>query len=94
MTKLLSKNILSPILFGLAVWMASTAPTRANPANPEIPSVTPEAGNSLVINDDKISQTREAVDIKPGDWAYQTLQALSTKYGCSNTPSGDKILSR
>ncbi len=94
MTKLLSRSILSPILFGLAVWMASTAPTRANPANTGTHSVTSAASNSLVVNDEQISQAREAVDIKPGDWAYQTLQALSTKYGCSNSPTGDRVLSR
>jgi hypothetical protein len=105
MTKLLSKNILSPILVGLAVWMAATSPTRANPSNtgatiaqntdpqsvtaPATPGVT----SSLATNDE-LNQAREAIEIKPGDWADRTLQALSTKYGCSNTPTGEKILSR
>jgi hypothetical protein len=100
MTKLLSTNIVSPILVGLAVWMAATAPTRANPnsnaTTPQhhTPSSITDPVVSLVANDEQLNQARAATEIKPGDWAYQTLQALSNKYGCSDTPTGTKILSR
>ena len=33
-------------------------------------------------------------EIKPGDWAYQTLQGLGAKYGCAGTPTGNQTLSR
>jgi hypothetical protein len=43
---------------------------------------------------DRLKQASEAVEIKPTDWAYQTLVALGTKYECENLPSGDRALSR
>jgi hypothetical protein len=81
MTKLLSKNLISPILIGIAVLMAGTSATSANPTISNEPTT------------EQIEAT-QATEIKPGDWAYQTLQALGSKYNCGNTPTGDKILSR
>jgi Carbohydrate-selective porin, OprB family len=43
---------------------------------------------------EQIDRAAAAVDIKPGDWAYQTLQSLSTKYRCANAPTGSQTLSR
>jgi hypothetical protein len=80
MHNLSSKNIVSPILMAIAVWVASLSPVGANPgAEP---------------NAEQIEQATQATEIKPGDWAYQTLQALSSKYSCGNTPQDNKILSR
>jgi hypothetical protein len=42
----------------------------------------------------QINQANESVEVKPGDWAYQTLQALNAKYGCSDMPTGNRSLSR
>ncbi|WP_232432155.1 iron uptake porin [Chamaesiphon minutus] len=43
---------------------------------------------------EQIEQATQATEVRPGDWAYQTLQALSSKYECGNTPDGKKVLSR
>jgi Carbohydrate-selective porin, OprB family len=41
-----------------------------------------------------IKQATDAVEIKPGDWAYETLLALATKYDCDNLPTAERSLSR
>jgi Carbohydrate-selective porin, OprB family len=67
--------------------------------------LVPQSGSAAVTNSlattigseptaEQINQAKEAVEIKPGDWAYQTLQALNTKYGCSDMPTGNRSLSR
>jgi Carbohydrate-selective porin, OprB family len=103
MAKLLSNNFLSPILVGFAVWIAAVSPTTANPLRKDAPQTTgtqsskeseATAITSSVVSDEQVNQARESTEIKPGDWAYQTLQALSTKYDCSNTTIGNKVLSR
>ena len=83
MVKSLSKNILSPILIGIAVLIAGGSFASANESTPVTNSLTTE----------EIEAT-QAIEIKPGDWAYQTLQALGTKYNCGNTPTGTQTLSR
>jgi hypothetical protein len=94
MTKLLSKNLLSPILIGLVVWSAAF-PVSANESSPVV-----KVTNSLATNvnseptAEQINQAAEATDVKPGDWAYQTLQSLNTKYGCADAPTGNRTLSR
>jgi Carbohydrate-selective porin, OprB family len=114
MTNLLSKNLLSPILIGLAVWIAGSASANANPSTSQSTATIPQnnatqlaaepaslkAKNSLATtlvnepNAEQINQATEALEIKPGDWAYQTLQSLNTKYGCSDMPTGNRTLSR
>jgi Carbohydrate-selective porin, OprB family len=109
MTNLLSKNLLSPILIGLAVWMTGAAAAKANPSSTEatdlIPQSTATSASLKVTNSlattlgteptaEQINQATEAVEIKPGDWAYQTLQALNAKYSCSDMPTGNRALSR
>ncbi|WP_310484885.1 iron uptake porin [Chamaesiphon sp. VAR_48_metabat_403] len=64
----------------IAVWVASVSPVGANPV--------------AETNTEQIEQATQATEIKPGDWAYQTLQALSSKYSCGNTPKDNKVLSR
>jgi Carbohydrate-selective porin, OprB family len=88
MKNLLSKNLLSPILIAIAVWTASLSPAEAQP------STTVAANVSTEPSAEQIEQASQSDEIKPGDWAYQTLQSLSSKYSCGNTPAGDKILSR
>jgi hypothetical protein len=108
--KLLSKNLLSPILVGIAVLAASAYPVGANPTgdrstthqnagtqsttNPASPVTTPLAATSTEASAEQIEQAAQSIEVKPGDWAYKTLQALSTKYSCGNLPTGDKVLSR
>jgi len=87
MKNLLSKNLLSPILIAIAVWTASLSPAGAKPT-------TVVANVSTEPSAEQIEQATQADEIKPGDWAYQTLQALSSKYSCGNTPAGEKFLSR
>lgn len=106
MTKLSSKNLLSLIPISLAVLMAGVSPTKANPNNQAkvtpASSTQPEAkfNNTLAVNltteptAEQLDQATEAIRIKPSDWAYQTLQALNAKYGCSETLTGGKSMSR
>jgi hypothetical protein len=113
MMKLLSKNLLPPILIVIAAWMAGTSLATANPTsnlstdidagnitkqtgvNPALKVTNTVAATVLAEpSAEQINQATEATEIKPGDWAYQTLQALSTKYNCGNTPTGTQTLSR
>jgi Carbohydrate-selective porin, OprB family len=112
MTNILSKNFLSPLLIGIAVWAAGTHPAGASPN--ASPSPTPNRNTTSSVTDpatirvtnsvtataitepssEQIETASQASEIKPKDWAYQTLQALGTKYGCPSTLAGDKTLSR
>jgi Carbohydrate-selective porin, OprB family len=92
MTNILSKILISPVLIAIAVWTASIQATVANPANSS-------KSNSLAATNaeataEQIEQATQATEVRPGDWAYQTLQALGNKYSCGNTPSSNKTLSR
>jgi Carbohydrate-selective porin, OprB family len=109
MTNLLSKNLLSPILIGLAAWIAGASSATANPSSIQSTIVTPQssaAPASLKVTNplativgtettaEQINQATESVEVKPGDWAYQTLQALNAKYSCVDMPTGNRVLSR
>jgi len=113
MIKLLSKNLLSPILIFLTAWIAGTSLATANPtsdrptnisaqsdrqpaANPTTLKVKSTLATTAIADPsaEQINQATQAIEIKPGDWAYQTLQALGTKYNCGNTPTGTQTLSR
>jgi Carbohydrate-selective porin, OprB family len=109
MTNSQSRNLLSPILIGLAVWMTGASSVTANPsstkANSTIPQSTATSPSLKVTNDlattlgneptaEQINQATESVEVKPSDWAYQTLQALNAKYSCSDMPTGNRALSR
>jgi Carbohydrate-selective porin, OprB family len=114
MIKLLSKNLLSPILIFLTAWIAGTSLATANPSSDRSINISadsnaqPTVANSTTLkvkstlattaisepSAEQINQATEATEIKPGDWAYQTLQALSTKYNCGNAPTGTQTLSR
>jgi Carbohydrate-selective porin, OprB family len=109
MTKLPSKNLLSLIPIGLLVLMASVSPSKANPINTATKKVIPTSSaqpESLKVDNaltadllteptsEQLDQAAQARKIKPSDWAYQTLQALNAKYGCSDVQLGDKVLSR
>jgi hypothetical protein len=58
------------------------------PVNNSAPATNPEASA------EQIEQATQATEVQPGTWAYKTLQALSNKYSCGNTPTSDKTLSR
>lgn len=45
-------------------------------------------------NIERVKQATESLEIKPTDWAYQTLFALSNKYKCGTVPTGNLTLSR
>jgi hypothetical protein len=115
MSKLLSKNLIYPILMGICVWTASISSAAANPtdkvagetssnntaARSISGSVPLKTTNSLANNVDSTETTSEqveqataATEVKPGDWAYQTLKSLQAKYNCSSTATGDRVLSR
>ncbi|MCY7334694.1 MAG: iron uptake porin [Chamaesiphon sp.] len=107
MTNLLSKNFLSPIVFGMIVWVAGAYAAAAAPngngstavtqsvANPGASKVTNfVAAVSTEATAEQIEEATQATEIQPGSWAYQSLQALTAKYSCGNTPTGNKILSR
>jgi len=107
MTNLLSKNFLSPIVFGMIVWVAGAYAAAAAPngngstavtqsvANPGASKVTNlVAAVSTEATAEQIEEATQATEIQPGSWAYQSLQDLTAKYSCGNTPTGNKILSR
>ena len=105
MTNLLSKNLLSPILIGLAVWMAGASAVKANPSSTAttiVPQSTATSASLKVTNAlatnlgaeptaEQINQANESVEVKPGDWAYQTLQALNAKYSCSDRSEEHRV---
>jgi hypothetical protein len=49
---------------------------------------------STAATPEQIEQATNATEVKPGDWAYQTLKELQAKYNCSDTATGDRVLSR
>jgi Carbohydrate-selective porin, OprB family len=57
-------------------------------------SLASGVGTDANNEQEQIDRAAAAVEIKPGDWAYQTLQSLSTKYRCANAPTGSQTLSR
>jgi Carbohydrate-selective porin, OprB family len=96
MMKLLSKNLRSSILIALAVWIAGASLATANSTSDRSTDTnnTVAAATSAEPSAEQINQATEAAEIKPGDWAYKTLQALGNKYSCGNTPNGTQTLSR
>jgi hypothetical protein len=112
MKQFLPQSLLSPVLLGLAVWMAGIASAKANPSNQPTTKTSPattqlatepaalKVTNSLATTSGteptqaQINQAIESVEVKPGDWAYQTLQSLNAKYVCSDMPIGNRSLSR
>jgi hypothetical protein len=94
MTNILSKNPISPIVIAIAVWIASTHATTANPVSSSKLTTNTLAATSTEATAEQIEQATQATEVRPGDWAYQTLQALGNKYSCGNTATGNKTLSR
>jgi Carbohydrate-selective porin, OprB family len=92
MTHILSKNLISPLPIAIAVWIACAHATTANPVSSK--STNTLAATSTEATAEQIEQATQATEVRPGDWAYQTLQALGSKYSCGNTPAGNKTLSR
>ncbi len=103
MTKL-STKILSLISIGMAVWMAGTSTATANPSSNESTALAPQSSSQLsnplaasFITEptiEQLNQATESTEVRPSDWAYQTLQALNAKYSCNNPLTGNKTLSR
>jgi Carbohydrate-selective porin, OprB family len=90
---------LAPARANPIVGKESTSITaRTTPSTGTAPSLNPIASlATTAISEptaEQIDRAKEATEIKAGDWAYQTLQALGTKYGCGNTPTDGKTLSR
>jgi Carbohydrate-selective porin, OprB family len=108
MTKLTSKNLLSLIPISLLVFVMGVSPTKASSSNKSSADLTSstqsETGKGsenlaatldIEPTSEQLDQAAQARKIRPGDWAYQTLQALDAKYGCSDVPLGNnKVLSR
>jgi Carbohydrate-selective porin, OprB family len=92
MTNILSKNPIAPILIAIAVWIAIIQAATAAPVN-NAKSTNALAVNSAEATAEQIEQAAQATEVRPGDWAYQTLQTLGSKYSCGNT-SGNQTLSR
>jgi hypothetical protein len=94
MTKLRSTNFLSPILIGVLVWVASGLAAIAGESRPASLEVNSSlASTSIDSNAEEVEKATQATEIRSGDWAYTTLQALGNKYSCGNVPTG-KTLSR
>ena len=109
MSKLLLTHILYPVLTALAVWVAGGSPASANPSIGDttgttagnvtttiapIPVTNSFANTSTEATSAQVERATAALDVKPGDWAYQTLQGLQAKYGCSNPLTSNVTLSR
>jgi Carbohydrate-selective porin, OprB family len=113
MKQFLHQGLLSPVLLGLAVWMAGAASAQANPLKESTAIVSPSTATQLVSapalrtdsnsiattlgaepTAEQLNQATSSVEVKPGDWAYQTLQSLNAKYGCRDMPTGNRSLSR
>jgi hypothetical protein len=106
MSKLLLTHIFYPILTAIAVWVAGVTPASANPIGGDTTGTT--AGNaattiaptnalanaSTEATTEQVERATAALDVKPEDWAYQTLQGLQTKYRCTDKLTGDRVLSR
>jgi hypothetical protein len=92
MSKFISKSLLSPLLIAIAVWVAGSSFAIANESKTAPNSLT--VSKSTEPSAEEIENTTQANEIKSGDWAYQTLQALGNKYSCGNTPTDGKTLSR
>jgi Carbohydrate-selective porin, OprB family len=92
MSKFISKSLLSPLLIAIAVWVAGGSFAIANESKTAPNSLT--VSKSTEPSAEEIENTTQANEIKSGDWAYQTLQALGNKYSCGNTPTDGKTLSR
>jgi hypothetical protein len=93
MTNILSKSFIPPIFIAIAVWVASAHAMMAAPATSS-KSTDASAATSSEPTAEQIEQATQATEVRPGDWAYQTLQALGNKYSCGNTPTSNKTLSR
>jgi hypothetical protein len=89
MTKLLLKNLLSPLSIAMTVWIVIGSFANAN----ESTTAPKSLAATVEPTADEIEQTSQATELKSGDWAYQTLQSLGNKYSCAGTPDG-KPLSR
>lgn len=98
MTKLRSLHIFYPLLTAIAVWVTGIVPVSAAPSNDRSIESTPSDQPQSVgdsNSDPVVERAAAATEVKPGDWAYQTLQGLQAKYGCQeNTLTGDRTLSR
>ncbi len=104
MSKSLSTTLIYCVSIGLTVWIAGIHAAVANPnlitqsatANPAPLQVTSSLASSVGVEatSEQVNQATEAAEIKPGDWAYQTLQGLGAKYGCAGAPTGNQTLSR
>jgi hypothetical protein len=82
--------------------VTGTNPPNITTARSTTGSVPLKATDSLANNigsteatSEQVEQATTATEVKPGDWAYQTLKGLQAKYNCSNnTSAGDRVLSR
>ncbi len=102
-----SATLIYSVSIGLTVWIAgvhaaaaspnaSNNSTQSNVADSTLLKVTNSLTSSVgtETTTEQIKQATESLEVKPGDWAYQTLQGLSTKYGCADAPTGSQTLSR
>ncbi len=107
MSKLLSTTLIYSVSIGLTAWIAGVHTAIASPTNPSSTGTQSTVANPTALQvanaptpvdaettSEQVKQATEAAEVKPGDWAYQTLQGLSTKYGCTGAPTGGQTLSR
>jgi Carbohydrate-selective porin, OprB family len=93
MSKSLSTNLLYCLLVGTSVLALVATPAAAN-SDPLKSTNILSTAIDLANTTDPVAAAAQAEEIKPGDWAYQTLQSLNAKYNCGNTPTGERSLSR
>ncbi len=86
--------IVSSLLTVMTVLVAGSHSVSAQPSVERSP-VDATAQSSTESVTPEVERAAAASEVKPGDWAYRTLQGLQAKYGCrENAVSGDRTLSR
>jgi hypothetical protein len=77
------------------ITMPSKKISTLNRLFPALLSLTVLLGYSGIAGAEDVNQNAPAsTEVKPGEWAYDTLNRLSAKYGCSTNLSGDRPISR
>jgi Carbohydrate-selective porin, OprB family len=92
MSKKLSTFKIYAALIGLAIVTMSIYPAIAE--TDLQPHQSPLLTAEHETTTDRVKAAASAEEIQPGDWAYQTLATLNSKYECGNLPSQNRTLSR
>lgn len=86
--------ILSSLLAVTTALIAGSHSVSAQPSVERSPVDASAQSNTEPVTPE-VERAAAASEVKPGDWAYRTLQGLQAKYGCrENAVGGDRTLTR